>query len=261
MHFRIALLAVTARAVAWLHPAFANRCVICAQRQGKHLRLAGEIGSPRKARKDPQNISAFVSFHAFRGHLHGVRWMALALAAMGANFFALHAEDLPPLTVPVRVHLLRSEHQEALNTTLTETDVARIFGKVNKIWAQAGIRFEVESVGATHMLAAGRALPKERLLQDGLNVSYIKSSEENGFWTGELVVVKDTAWLKKVPGGLDEPIPRVTAHELGHALGLEHRQDVTNLMASGTTGFSLNESESKTARERAAKFAAAAPPR
>ena len=182
--------------------------------------------------------------------------MAFALAAMGADFFALHAEDLAPLTVPVRVHLLRSEQEAALNTTLTEADVARIFGKVNKIWAPAGIRFEVESVGETRMLAAGRALPRERLLNDGLNVSYIKSADENGFWTGKLVVVKDTAWLKKVPDGVDEPIPRVTAHELGHALGLEHRQEVTNLMASGTTGFLLNESEIKAAREMAAKFTA-----
>ena len=184
-------------------------------------------------------------------------FLATALLAFAALVSTLRAEDLPLLTIAVRVHLLRSEQEAALNTTLTAADVTRIFAKVNKIWAQAGIRFEVESVGETHLPAAGGGLPKERLLKDGLNVSYIKNADENGFWTGALAVVKDTASLQKVPGGLDEPIPRVTAHELGHALGLEHRQDVVNLMASGTTGFSLNESEIKTAREQAAKFAAA----
>ncbi|MEI7821499.1 MAG: matrixin family metalloprotease, partial [Verrucomicrobiota bacterium] len=52
----------------------------------------------------------------------------------------------------------------------------------------------------------------------------------------------------------DEPLPRVTSHEIGHALSLSHRQDRTNLMASGTTGFSLNDTEVKAAREIAAKF-------
>ncbi len=186
-----------------------------------------------------------------------VRLALCLLAAWAALTGALRAEELSPLTVPVRVHLMQSEQEPAMNTTLTEAEVTRIFAKVNKVWAQAGICFAVESAGTTHMTAAGGAMPRERLLQGGLNVSYIKDMKENGFWSGKLAVVKDTAWLKKVPGGLDETLPRVTAHELGHALGLPHRQDVTNLMASGTTGFSLNDGEIATARAEAAKFAAA----
>jgi predicted Zn-dependent protease len=60
--------------------------------------------------------------------------------------------------------------------------------------------------------------------------------------------------LREVPGGLDEPLPRVTSHEIGHALGLEHRQDTTNLMQSGTTGFSLNEAEIATARGKVSAY-------
>ena len=43
-------------------------------------------------------------------------------------------------------------------------------------------------------------------------------------------------------------------HELGHAFGLPHRQDTTNLMASGTTGIWLNADEIRQVREQALKL-------
>ena len=43
----------------------------------------------------------------------------------------------------------------------------------------------------------------------------------------------------------------VAYHELGHAIGLPHRQNRTNLMASGTTGTWLNEQEVRLVREQA----------
>ena len=63
-----------------------------------------------------------------------------------------------------------------------------------------------------------------------------------------------TASLRKVEGGIDEPLPRVSAHELGHGLSLPHRQDTTNLLASGTTGTLLNQDEVQKTRHRAVQI-------
>ena len=48
---------------------------------------------------------------------------------------------------------------------------------------------------------------------------YIKDFSANGVYLGAAMFVKDTATLRAVPGGIDEPLPRVSSHELGHALG------------------------------------------
>lgn len=192
--------------------------------------------------------------------------MKAGFALLIASALAAQGEDRPILTLPVRVHLMQSDLTPAMHTTLTESDVQRIFGKVNKVWAQAGIRFEIESIAHTRTVplppdfhadapfASVKAMiPKNALSPTAIDVCYVKEVKPNGFYYGEPVVVKDTASLREVEGGIDEPLPRVTSHEIGHALGLSHRQDTFNLMASGTTGTSLNEAEIATARARAEK--------
>jgi hypothetical protein len=87
-----------------------------------------------------------------------------------------------------------------------------------------------------------------------IHVYYVHRLPTNGVYLGaDAIFVKDTASLREAKGGVDEPIPRVTSHELGHALGLAHRQDTINLMASGTTGWSLNDAEIGAARSWAGR--------
>lgn len=164
--------------------------------------------------------------------------------------------------VPVSVHLLRVAHGAA-GTSLKRADIDRIFRKVNQVWHPAAIYLWVESVvEETPADSAGsessdeltlNLLPSLRppasLAQEMFHVYYIHAMPPNGIFMGDAgIFVKETARLRPVPGGIDEPLPRVTSHELGHAMGLPHRQDTTNLMASGTTGISLNEAEIETVR-------------
>jgi Matrixin len=190
-------------------------------------------------------------------------WIAIAVL-MSALVNAQGVDELPPFIIPTRIHLVHADHDASFTTTLTTDDIQRIMKKVNSIWAPANIRFAIESIDKTEALNQkyegtdadyGRvwaAMPKERILKNGINIFYVKDLTPNGFYSKGLIFVKDTAQLAEVPGGLDEPIPRVSAHEIGHALGLQHRQEVTNLMASGKNGFSLNEAEIASARATAA---------
>ena len=173
------------------------------------------------------------------------------------------------LVAPVRIHLLCAKDQGAIQTTLLETDITRILGKLNGVWSQAGLHFYLESIvfeEATHQetdrgLSTGVELsellelrPVTSRATNMFHIYYLKRMAVNGIFFPEAIFVKDTASLRKVSGGLDEPLPRVSSHELGHALGLPHRQDTTNLMASGTTGFFLSEEEIKRVRAFASQL-------
>ena len=201
------------------------------------------------------------------------------LTARGAESAAAEPPRPPPvdqfIVIPLRVHVLTGD-DEWVDCKLSEADVRRIIGKVNGVWRRAGVHFGVESIhrepaanverfrrtrdqiGGTPLALYPRLIPEDTRRFGGLHVYYVHKLPVNGVYLGaDYVFVQETATLREVEGGIDEPVPRVTSHELGHALGLPHRQDRTNLMASGTTGTGLNLAEMETARGKATKIAGA----
>ena len=182
-------------------------------------------------------------------------------------------EGLPQFTYaehyifPVRIHLLKSETLPWVQCKLTLTDMQRVFGKMNRIWNQAGVELYLESVSVEE--AAGQTLyapdflppmlhgylalrPAASKLPKAYNLYYLHDAGPNGFFLGhDAIFVKDSASLRPVPGGIDEPLPRVSSHEIGHGFGLEHNPDKSHLMASGTTGTAFDSGEVERARTTA----------
>jgi len=171
------------------------------------------------------------------------------------------------LVAPVRVHLLDAPDSRAIGTTLTEPDITRILRKINAIWSQAGIAFYLESLvreEAAHpeldsllghpndLTLLLKLRPEASKASNVFHLYYVKQFSANGVYLGEAMFVKDTAALRAVPGGIDEPLPRVSSHELGHALSLRHHTNVLHLLASRTTGTHLDAAEIRQARQAAA---------
>lgn len=175
--------------------------------------------------------------------------------------------------LPLRIHVLRADDVPQVDARITDDDILRIVKKANRVWQAAGIRFTIESIvresasevekfklaDANRPQGWGHYLtlcPGSSRSDGLLHVYFVHEMNVNGVYLGKHVsFVKETAKLRTVEGGIDEPVPRVMSHEIGHALGLKHRQDRTNLMQSGTTGTSLNAAEIATAREHAGKLA------
>jgi len=173
------------------------------------------------------------------------------------------------LLAPVRVHLLSASNAPAFHTTLKDSDIDRILKKINRVWSQAGISFWLESLvreeaintasatnaGASDNLHGLLALRPERTRDTNMfHLYYVKKLSVNGVYLGEAMFVKDTASLREVPGGIDEPIPRVSSHEIGHALTLQHCANEQHLLFRGTTGTNLDEVEITQARKAAKKL-------
>lgn len=192
---------------------------------------------------------------ARQGATAGVRRLAL-LAALLLAFSATaggaasdapangldHAPCTPVYHLPLAVHLADSSRPLQ--------EFTAIFAEINRIWfAQAGIYFDITVVAG------------EEMAEGGLEMSFAPDiGGLNGYYDGESIRMSDHPQLRPAAHPSRSAAGRTAAHELGHALGLHHRQDSDdNLMRSKTYGWQLNADEIASARERARLLAADRP--
>ncbi len=185
------------------------------------------------------------------------------------------APDRSELGLQVRVHLLSSEFAP-LSTELTEDEVATVFTRVNAIWQQALIRWEIESIlreDALNSDAFAAILRGDRPVSDDVIASVLpRENLLTGDWDVFLILslggIAGGIYFPGIPAALSAELDpdgrreltgataRILAHELGHSLSLPHVPCTAagNLMSPGcpaTDRTRLTDSQVEAARQQA----------
>jgi hypothetical protein len=189
-----------------------------------------------------------------------------------AEIVAPHRAEI---ALRVRVHLLRSDF-EPLSTELTDDEVATVFGRVNAIWQQALIRWNVESIvredalnaDAFEAMLSGRVEASEDIIASVLPRENLLSGEWDVFLIRTLGGITGGIYFPNIPAALSAELDldgrreltrataRILAHELGHSLSLPHVPctPAGNLMSPGcltANRTKLSEDQVEAARQQA----------
>ena len=172
------------------------------------------------------------------------------------------AGDLTTITIPVRVHLIKSTVAPDLNAEVSRQEMEVVFETVNLIWKQAAIQFVIESITEfdasaeeRYLQASDKTKPLTPLARDiaKKRMKHACNLQDPGKSMVNLCVVG--AMSPGSGGGLAFgsrnrfslvvwPLsingerylnPATLAHEFGHAISLEHNtlEDIFLMRGSG----------------------------
>lgn len=155
-------------------------------------------------------------------------------------------QDVDEITLNVRVYLFAFESNSSYSSTFTQDMVRSDFEKVNEIWHQAGIRWQIESIENKTILASQLigftkdlnsmkkvlidiAPPKKEKTWTVVYVNKLPLKGAGGFYASSVYTNYYTEISPKGPH-----YPSILAHELGHSLlGSKHSDVSGNLMSVG----------------------------
>ncbi len=209
------------------------------------------------------------------------RWPVLLLAALMTGMIVLAAcgggdDDVAAIleqaeasteeiVVGISMYVLVDDLENpdpAFSSRRTEDELEVILAGMNEIWSQANIRLELDvldtiQVDAEVLSRVARGNIRAFLDKLGgsipFDVAGPGSSLISGFYTKQIggangITPLGTGWFMVI----DEPSVfdrRVSSHEVGHILGLQHtRADRGRLLYSGTNGMTLTSEEITLAR-------------